>query len=73
MSQLNLKQENRHYMLLKSQNIQTRKTPPDIRHIHNRGDKEKLMAAKRNLPAGIFVNHEYPSHIQRARDKLGPI
>ena len=32
--------------------------------------KEKLMAAKRNLPAGIFVNHEYPSHIQRARDKL---
>ena len=31
------------------------------------------MEAKLNLPAGIFINHEYPTHIQRARDKLHPI
>ena len=28
------------------------------------------MVAKRNLPAGILINPEYPSHIQRSRDKL---
>ena len=31
------------------------------------------MGSKRNLPPGIFVNHEYPMHIKRARDKLRPI
>ena len=32
-------------------------------------DKVKLMEAKRNLPAGVLMNHEYPSHIHKARDK----
>ena len=31
------------------------------------------MEAKKNLPPGIYVNHEYPSHIKRVRDKLHPI
>ena len=39
---------------------------------HKRDNKEKIMAAKRNLPE-IFINHEYPSHIQRARDRLRSI
>ena len=36
-------------------------------------DKERLMTAKKNLPPGIYVNHEYPAHIKRAQDKLQPI
>ena len=31
------------------------------------------MGAKKNLPLGIYVIHEYPSHIKCARDKLHPI
>ena len=27
-------------------------------------DKERLMIAKKNLPPGIYVNHEYPVHIK---------
>ena len=33
-------------------------------------DKEQLMIAKKILPPGIYVNHEYPAHIKHARDKL---
>ena len=31
------------------------------------------MLSKKNLPPGIYVNHEYPIHIKHARDKLQPI
>ena len=31
------------------------------------------MDSKKNLPLGIFINHEYPPHIKKARDKLRPI
>ena len=31
------------------------------------------MAVKKNLPPGIYINHEYPAHIKHARDKLHPI
>ena len=31
------------------------------------------MAAKKNLPQGIYVNHEYPIHIKRTQGKLRPI
>ena len=27
-------------------------------------DKEQLMTAKKNLPPGIYVNHEYPAHVK---------
>ena len=37
-----------------------------------REDKERLMAAKKNLPPGIYINHKYPTHIKQARDKLSP-
>ena len=31
------------------------------------------MKGKRNLPAGVYVNEEFPLHIKRARDKLHPV
>ena len=31
------------------------------------------MQSKKNLSPGIYVNHEYPPHIKKARDKQRPI
>ena len=36
-------------------------------------DKDVLMSGKSNLPPGLYVNHEYPPHIKRNRDRLCPI
>ena len=36
-------------------------------------DKQKLLENKRNLPTGIYVNEEFPSHVKRDRDMLRPI
>ena len=36
-------------------------------------DKESLLSCKRNLPAGIYVNEEYPIEIKKTRDRLRPI
>ena len=36
-------------------------------------DKEMLMAGKTNLPPRLYVNHEYPPHTKRNRDRLRPI
>ena len=36
-------------------------------------DKESLLSRKRNLPAGIYVNEEYPLEIKKTRDRLRPI
>ena len=36
-------------------------------------DKDTLMSGKSNLPPGLYVNHEYPPHIKRNRDRLRPI
>ena len=36
-------------------------------------DKESLLSRKRNLPAGIYVNEEYPIEIKKTRDRLRPI
>ena len=36
-------------------------------------DNEKLIATKKNLPPGIYVNQEYPIHIKRARHKVRSI
>ena len=33
-------------------------------------DKDNLLKNKRNLPVGIYVNEEFPTHIKQARDKL---
>ena len=38
---------------------------------HN--DKENLMKGKQNLPAGIYVNNEFPIHVKKNRDQLHPI
>ena len=38
-----------------------------------KGDKKRLLENKRNLPTGIYVNEEYPTHIKRNRDILHPI
>ena len=36
-------------------------------------DKEQLLMNKQNLPAGIYVNEEYPIQIKKARDRLRPV
>ena len=36
-------------------------------------DKDNLLKNKRNLPVGIYVNEEFPTHIKQARDKLQPV
>ena len=33
-------------------------------------DKESFLSNKRQLPAGIFANEEYPLHIKQNRDRL---
>ena len=38
----------------------------------NKEDKDQLMQNKSKLPPGLYVNHEYPPHIKRARDRLCP-
>ena len=39
----------------------------------NQEDKELLMSGKSNLPPGLYVNHEYPPHVKKSRDRLQPI
>ena len=39
----------------------------------NKEDKDQLMQNKSKLPPGLYVNHEYPPHIKRARDRLRPL
>ena len=36
-------------------------------------DKKRLLENKRNLPSGIYMNEEYPTHIKKNRDILCPI
>ena len=50
-----------------------RKPRPISVTFKHKEDKERLMIAKKNLPPGIYVNHEYPAHIKHAQDKLRPI
>ena len=39
----------------------------------NREDKDYIMSNKTKLPAGLYVNHEYPPHVKRTRDRLRPL
>ena len=41
--------------------------------IKHKGDKDRLMSVKLNLPRGIYVNNEFPPHVKRNRDRLRPI
>ena len=36
-------------------------------------DKKRLLENKQNLPTGIYMNEEYPTHIKKDRDMLCPI
>ena len=40
------------------------KLRPILVTFKQKDDKERLMTAKKNLPPGIYVNHEYPAHIK---------
>ena len=54
-----------------------RYTPNQTRPIsvtfQNKEDKDQLMQNKSKLPPGLYVNHEYPPHIKRARDRSRPL
>ena len=39
----------------------------------SKGDKDRLMSVKLNLPRGIYVNNELPPHVKRNQDRLRPI
>ena len=39
----------------------------------NKGDKDRLMAAKTKLPREIFINNEFPPNVRWNRDRLRPI
>ena len=38
-----------------------------------REDKELLMSTKNKLPIGIYVNHKYPPHMKKNRDRIRPL
>ena len=38
-----------------------------------KGDKDRLMSVKSNLPRGIYVNNEFSPHVKRNQNRLHPI
>ena len=52
---------------------QVNKPRPICVTFEHREDKINLLQNKRNLPSGVFVNEEYPSHMMKNRDVLRPI
>ena len=40
---------------------------------HKKDDKQALLANKRQLPSGIYVNEEFPLNIKKNQDTLRPI
>ena len=51
----------------------TQKIQAHLSDIPKQEDKELLMMGKTNLSPGLFVNHEYLSHIKKNCDRLRPI
>ena len=52
---------------------QVNKPRPISVTFEHREDKINLLQSKRNLPSGVFMNKEYPSHMKKNRDVLRPI
>ena len=52
---------------------QVNKPRPISVTFERREDKINLLQSKCNLPAGVFMNEEYPSHMKKNRDVLRPI
>ena len=52
---------------------QVNKPRPISITFEHREDKINLLQSKRNLPSGVFVNEEYPSHMMKNHDVLRPI
>ena len=46
------------------------KSQPISVTFQKKDDKQKLLENRRNLPTGIYVNEEFPSHFKRDRDIL---
>ena len=46
---------------------------PILVTFQHREDKELLMSTKNKLLTGIYVNHEYPPHIKKNRDRIRPL
>ena len=54
-----------HYQLNKPQPVSVT--------FQRKDDKQRLLESKRNLPARVYVNEEFPAHMKRNRDILRPI
>ena len=52
---------------------QVNKPRPISVTFEHREDKINLLQNKRNLPSGVFVNEEYPSHMMKNHNVLRPI
>ena len=52
---------------------QVNKPRPISVMFEHREDKINLLQSKCNLPSGVFMNEEYPSHTKKNRDVLRPI
>ena len=52
---------------------QVNKPRPISITFEHREDKINLLQSKCNLPSGVFMNEEYPSHMKKNRDVLRPI
>ena len=53
--------------------FQMNKSCPITTTFQYKEDKENLMAGKKNLPRGIYVNHKYLIHVKQNRDLLRSI
>ena len=52
---------------------QLNKLQPISVTFQRKDDKQCLLESKRNLPARIYINEEFPAHMKRNRDILRPI